>query len=391
MKMSLMGKLRLRFVSFVFVALLAMELLIVGACLFHSYGMITRKADMLVSLILSGSETAETADSRYFIVTRSIRDSSSSCDLSHSVHVTKEEAYSYASEVLSESTEKGYKDEWRYGVEKTKESIKIVFLSRALQLESFKSYAFSLAIISLAGILLMTLFAVAVSKKVVSPLVRNREKQKEFITSASHNLKTPLTVISADAQLLEMESGSNEWLDDIIRETKKMTEMTQRLVFLSKAEEQSEESVMIEFPISDVSEEIALSFRAVAKESERTYSYNIAEGISFRGDENAFRELMTALLDNAFKYSDEKGSVSLSLSRKGRYVSLIVENTAPESALKSVEHFTKRFYRSDTSDRTKGFGIGLSVAEAVCRKHSGKLLVERSGNNSIKITALLKW
>ncbi len=390
MKISLMQRLQVRFVLLLLVSLLVLQSIIVSVSVFHSYRAITERADMIISLILAGSESSETAGSRYFIVTYSTSGESRDLDLTHSARTGKKEALDYASAVLSAGTESGYMKSWRYRSERTKDEVRIVFLSRRVQLESFFSNSVSLLVISLSGVLLMTLSAAAVSKKVVSPLVRNREKQKAFITAASHALKTPLTVISADAQILESEIGENEWLSDILKQTEKMTQMTHRLVFLSRAEEESGESVRIEFPLSDMARETASSYRAVALETGKTYFFEIEDAISFKGDEKAIRELMSVLIDNAFKYSDEKGNICISLSKKGRNVLFRVENTAYEKALEALPHFTERFFRADTSDKTDGFGIGLSLAAAVCREHGGKLTIEKKDEHTILITALIR-
>lgn len=390
MKISLMHRLQIRFVLLTLVSLLFLETLIVSVSVFHSYRAITTKADRIINLILSGSEGAETADSRYFIVTYSADEDRRDYDLTHSGRVGRKEASDYASAVLAGSEEKGYMKSWRYKKEMTEDAARVVFLSRTVQMESFFTNSLSLLVISLSGVLLMTLFATAVSKKVVSPLVRNREKQKQFITGASHEIKTPLTVISADAQILESEIGENEWLSDILKQTEKMTQMTHRLVLLSRAEEESGKTARIEFPVSDVARETVLSYRAVALETVKTYDYDIEEALTFKGDEKAVRELMTVLIDNAFKYSDENGNIHISLSKKGGSVFFRVENTAPEKALEALPHFGERFFRADTSDKKEGFGIGLSLAEAVCREHGGRLTIERKDRFTILISALLR-
>ncbi len=220
---------------------------------------------------------------------------------------------------------------------------------------------------------------IIVSGKVVQPIVKNCEKQKEFITSASHELKTPLTVILADTQLLESDIGENEWLTDIMKQTNRMTEMTHRLVYLSRTEEQDGNFVKIEFPVSDLAEEIAQSCRAVANNSGRECSVDVQERITYCGDEKAIRELMTALLDNAFKYGTPGGQVGVTLTAERHGVRFSVQNTVSGIGQEQTKKFTERFYRSDTSDKVKGFGIGLSIARAVAEGHKGKLNIELKG------------
>ncbi len=390
MKNSLKRRLQVRFVLLSFAALLILQSLIVGFSLRQSYRQSTIKADRIIMAILSDPDSSKVADARYFTVSYDLGSRTLSSDTSHTALVSRSQAADYAKSVIAARSDKGYSDNYRYLTHRGKNSITVIFLSRTVALESFRNSAVSLMAISGIGIVLMTAVLAAVSGKVVSPLVKNRQKQKEFITSASHELKTPLTVISADAQLLESEIGENEWLSDILKQTERMTEMTHRLVFLARAEEQNGQTVKIEFPVSDIAKELAESYQAVAQSSGKTYSVKIEPDIGYCGDEKAIRELMTALLDNAFKYGTEGGIVTVSLTSVSRGVCFSVENTADKKQTADISHFTERFYRSDTSDKVKGFGIGLSVASAVCEAHRGKLTAELVGENKIKISALLK-
>ncbi len=390
MKGSLKRRLQLRFVLLSFAALFLLQALIVGFTLCRNYRQITLKADRMILTILSEPESSEVSDARYFTVSYDPSSQTLSSDTSHTALIDRSQAAAYAKSVIADHSDRGYKENYRYLVHRGKKGITITFLSRAVALESFRSGAAALLMISSIGIVLMTVVLAAVSGKVVSPLVKNRQKQKEFITSASHELKTPLTVIRADAQLLESEIGENEWLSDILKQTEQMTEMTHRLVFLARDEEQNEQMVKIEFPISDIAEEVAGSYQAVAQNAGKTYAVKIEPDTSYCGDEKAIREMMTALLDNAFKYGAENGTVAVSFAAIGRGVCFSVENTVDKQRASDIAHFTERFYRSDTSDKVKGFGIGLSVAQAVCKAHRGRLTVELAGENNIKISALLK-
>ena len=390
MKITLKHRLQIRFVLLSFAALFVLQLLVVGFSLWRSYRQITLKADRMIMTIISDPDSSEIADARYFTVSYDLNNKISGSDTSHTALVSRQQAAEYAKSVIADKSGRGYIDNYRYLVHRGKNGITVSFLSRTVALESFFSSAVSLLMISGFCILMVTALLAILSGRVVSPLVKNRQKQKEFITSASHELKTPITVISADAQLLESEIGENEWLSDIMKQTKLMTEMTHRLVYLARVEEQNGQTVKFKFPVSDIAEEIADSYKAVAKSSGMTYEIGIEHGIGYCGDEKAVRELMTALLDNAFKYGAENGTVAVSLTATGGGVCFSVENTADDIRTSDISRFTERFYRGDTSDKVKGFGIGLSVARAVCEAHKGKLTVELAGEDRIRISALLK-
>ncbi len=387
MKNKLKRRLQLRFVLLSFLALLLLQSSIVAFSITRNYTQMTLQAD---SIIKSLEVSPENDDARYFKVTFDTETRMFQYDLEHTSLVTRPIAMDMAKKVIAKKNEKGYLDNYRYLVRQQTGSIKITFLSRSVALESFKSNARTLILISLSGIGLMTILLAAVSGLVVSPLVKNREKQKEFITSASHGLKTPLTVINADAQILESEIGENEWLSDILKQTKQMSELTYRLVYLARAEEQDEKVKRIVFPLSDVAEDVIGSFRAVAENSKKSFDVSIQEGISYCGDEKAIRELLTLLLDNAFKYSTPIGNIHLAVAREGHGVRIDTENDAVGLDEEKIQKLSGRFYRVDTSDKIKGFGIGFSIAKAVCENHKGKLSVELIRKDRIKITAILR-
>lgn len=387
---SMKKRLQIRFVLIAVAALLVLQSLIVGFSIAGNYQHIAVQSDRIIMLTATSPESPELADARYFSVLYNFQNKSFEADLSHIALVTQAQAADYAKTVIDSKLDKGYIDDFRYLVRRDKGNIQITFLSRAVALEYFRSNSWELIVISLIGIAVMTVILITVSGKVVEPIVKNRQKQKEFITSASHELKTPLTVIHADAQLLETDIGENEWLTDIIKQTRYMTEMTNRLVYLARAEEQEQNFVKIDFPISDLAEDIAESYCSVAKNCGKKYKPNIAKNITYCGDEKAIRELMTALLDNAFKYSTSGGEISVTLAAEGRGVRFSVENTVSQINPEQLASFSERFYRTDTSDKVKGFGIGLSIAKAVAEAHKGKLAVELPKENIIRISALLK-
>ena len=216
---SMKKRLQIRFVLISVTALLVLQSLIVAFSIAENYRHITVQSDRLIMLTATSPESSETADARYFSVTYNFQNKTFEADLSHIALVTRAQAADYAKKVIDSKSDKGYIDDFRYLVRRDKDSIQVTFLSRAVALDYFRSNSTSLIVISLIGIAAMTAILIAVSGKIVEPIVKNRQKQKEFITSASHELKTPLTVIHADAQLLETDIGENEWLTDIIKQT----------------------------------------------------------------------------------------------------------------------------------------------------------------------------
>ncbi len=390
MRIRMEARLKLRFVLLSFAALLLLLTFIVAFSLTRSYRQMTLKADRTILLTATDPGSPEVDDARYFVVTFRPDNETYDVNLHHTSLVSRTAAIELAKQVIDGQTSRGYLGSYRYLVHRGQTRTRITFLSRGVALESFQSTAETLILISVAGLAVMTAALIALSSRVTAPIVKSRQTQKEFITSASHALKTPLSVISADAELLESEVGENEWLADILKQTAHMTEMTRRLVFLARAEEQDGHSVKLDFPVSDVASELADSYRAVAQTTGKAYQTEIPEDLAYHGDEKAIRELMTVLLDNAFKYCPDGGSVSVQLKAEGRAVRFTVENTVTELPPEEIPRFSERFYRHDASGRAQGFGIGLSVAQTVARAHRGSLAIELPEPNRIRITAVLK-
>lgn len=390
MKIDMKRRLQIQFIVLSVAALVLLQTLIVGFSISRNYKQMATSADRLILLTNTSLDSSEIGDLRYFRVSFSPENKAFETDLTHTSLVTQTAAVEYAKEVIDSGSSKGYVQHYRYLVHRGKNGIHITFLSRFEAMKAFQNNAETLILVSVSSIAVMAAVLTILSSKVVSPLVKNQQRQKEFITSASHELKTPLTVIHADAQLLESEIGENEWLSDIMKQTTNMTEMTHKLVYLARAEEQNNRFVKIKFPISDVAEDVAEPYRSVAQNRKKSYILNIQEDLSYCGDEKAIRELMTALLDNAFKYSTDGSSILVSLSAEGKGVRFTIENTITGIDPKQLEFFTQRFYRSDTSNKIKGFGIGLSVVQVVAQAHKGKLTMTLPQKDRIQISVTLK-
>ncbi len=388
-KRSMKHALQVRFVLLSTLAAAMLLTLVVSISLLRSYGSICDRADHLIDTILEAPNSQEIGDARYFTVLLTPGGSGFSADLSHTSQLREKTAGSYAKQVMNSGRESGFLEGWRYRVTRDVEGIHILFLSRKLPLEMFRDTRELLILVALGGTVLAGVALTLVSGQVVAPLVEANEKQKAFITAASHELKTPLAVISADAQLLEMELEGNEWIADIQSQTRLLTDMTQNLVYLSRCDEGIRQGSFIEFPISDVAEDVAASYRNLAQNRKIPFQLSIQPDISYTGDEEALRQLMTILLDNAFRYCPPDGSIQLVLEERQRKIHFSLTNSARNVTKEELSHFTDRFYRGSTSAGIPGSGLGLSIALAICQRHKGKLQVTSPTGEDIRVTAVI--
>lgn len=275
----------------------------------------------------------------------------------------------------------------------------VVFYDCGRSLGNVRSFLFISIGISLICLLLVyTLIAIS-SKAVIRPAAEAYEKQKRFITDAGHELKTPLAIINADADVLEMELGEsedgsgNEWLEDIRKQTAKLTDLTGSLIYLAKTEEGNRDAfTFVDFPVSDVILQEAESFKAPAQAAGKILELKIDDGIQMNGDQKAIRQLADIFIDNAVKYAPENGKITVSLKSSGKYVELKVTNEISKPLTKdNLKHMFDRFYRADESrnSATGGHGIGLSIAKSIVDVHKGKLSAASPDEKNLVITALL--
>lgn len=349
-------------------------------------------------------------ESRYFFVLMDANGNVSTIDTGKIAGTDTDEAAEYAARALESGRSAGFMGQYRFAVKDKDNGKLIIFLYCGREISNFRSVLLISAGISLAGMLAVFLLLVFFSGRIVKPVSESYEKQKRFITDAGHEIKTPLTIIDADAQLVELDCGESEWLEDIKKQTKRLTALTNDLIYLAKMEEGQKNTVKIEFPLSDIVEETADSFRARAINEGKSLEINIQPGISYCGDEKAVRQLVSILVDNAVKYADGEGNIKVSLTGAGtkrmdtskqaatakssgtsRSVKLEVYNTCEHIEAESVKHLFDRFYRAEQShnSQTGGYGIGLSVAKAVVEAHRGKISAHTQDGKSLRITVVM--
>lgn len=280
-------------------------------------------------------------------------------------------------------------DDYRYMRRAEGENIRLVFLDCGRMLTGFRQMIFNSLWITLAVISCVILLLTFLSSRIARPVAQSYEKQKRFITDAGHELKTPITIIQTDAELLSMEIDSNEWLRDIQAQAGRLSSLTSDLIYLARMEE-DQQLPMIAFPLSDVVEETAASFETAAKAHGQTLLQEIQASIECVGNEKAIRQLVSVLLDNAIRYAPMGSHIRLGLGTSARQIRLAIQNPAPNLTPENLENLFERFYRADTSRNSQdgGHGIGLSVAKAIAGAHGGKISATLK-DNELTIMVLL--
>lgn len=347
------------------------------------------KKDPFAPRILSPETPYE---SRFFSVVLGEDGQVLETDMDQIAAVDREEAAAYAQGVAQSGRTAGFWGNYRYLLSQEEGVSRVIFLDCGRSLSSFRSTLLASVALSLLGLLAVLVLLLILSHRIVRPVAESYEKQKQFITDAGHELKTPMTIISADADLLEMECGENQWLTDIRRQAQRLTGLTNDLIYLSRMEEEQPKLQVIQFPLSDLAEEMAQSFAAPAQSQGKELEVSVQPMLSCTGDEKAIRQLISILLDNALKYSPQGGKLALKLEKQGRNVLLTVSNTTTQPMERDkLSHLFDRFYRTDQSrsSQTGGYGLGLSIARSIVLAHKGKIRAESPDGTSLSVAVTL--
>lgn len=385
------GKLRVRFVLIAMLALIIMQGLIIFFTANGSYNNMIAKADSLITSIHDAYPEDSGVDARYFVATVGKELDEKQLDMTHIRSVKKDQAREYIKIALESQQDNGFVDTFRYRIYRDAQGVRIVFLSRSYSIEAVRTTVISSVVFSAAGLCVMLVFLIALSFWVTRPVKISYEKQQQFVTSASHELGTPLTVIKANTDILQLDDPENEWLADIQKQTKRLTVMTQRLTTLAKMDEQSTKIKRIVFPVSDLAEDAVSSYKALAQTSGLPFAVSIEPNLTYNGEENMIRQLITILLDNAFKYCPGNGTIDFTLQRGSQGVMLTVSNTATNLDDTDIPRLFDRFYRSGkaTDSGKKGYGLGLSIADSIIKCHKSKISAKLE-ENKLHISVILK-
>lgn len=330
---------------------------------------------------------------RYFVLLFDADGILSGTDMRHIAAVTEEDAETYLAMVLKYGEGFGYSGGYKFYVASTGSGqYMAIFLDCQQELRSVRLFAVVSLLVMASGLVLVYILIIFFSKQAIDPVVKNAEKQKQFITDASHELKTPLTVMTTSLKVLEMEVGPQKWIDKTQAQVDRMRDLVANLITLSRLDEEKPAFQTVEFNISEAVTETAESFRDFAAAQGHSLELEIVPGLRCRGDEYAVRQLVSVLLDNAVKYADHGGGIVLSLEPIPKGAVLRVSNPCAELEPEKLDSLFDRFYRPDSSrsKQTGGFGIGLSIARSVAEAHKGSIRAECPSEGVVQFTAVLR-
>ena len=305
--------------------------------------------------------------------------------------ISEDDAANYASAVIARGQKSGFYKGYRYLVTEDEKTI-VVFLNADKEIMSSKVLAVVCIVVSLICMLIAFGIIMLLSKRAVDPYMKNIERQKQFITNASHELKTPLTAIATSADVLALDDGNNEWVENIQSQVQRLSKLVNGLVALSRLDEETPLPEQEDFVLSDIIWEISEPMSALAAAKGLKFTQEIEDGMEMHGDRASIGQLVSILLENALKYTSQDGEITLHAYKKHRELILEIKNTCHIADTANINRLFERFYRPDESrtSSTGGTGIGLSIAKAIVEAHKGTITVESPNGESICFTAHLR-
>lgn len=327
---------------------------------------------------------------RYFCVWFDREGSVARTDIGRISSVSGEEAKEYAEKIYEQGKESGRLNrfEYRRMPARDGQGELLLFLDTSAQ-----RYALLLVLALSAGIGIlcwfgMLLLVILLSNKAILPIARNLEKQKQFVTDAGHEIKTPLAIIMANTEAMELCGGETKWSRNIKAQTARLGGLMQNLLVLARLDEGVWELPASDFSMSRLLEEALPTFCESAALKNVMIEAKIGQGIELHSNRENLLRLVSILLDNAVKYVPKGGEIAVTLKRQGRETLLQVENDCEELPVDEPEKLFDRFYRGDSARTQKsgGYGIGLSAAQAIVENCKGEIRAEYRGASRIVFT-----
>lgn len=321
--------------------------------------------------------TPETAfETRYFIVELTEQREVKAVDLEHIAAFDRHSVTETVSKVIQAGGNRGYVDYYRFGLFPSADGgSTMIVMDCFLMLQAADNMLRITVIIFLVCALIVFLLLLYFSGRAIRPFAENLERQRQFVTDASHELKTPLSILSADLDLLSDSCGESQWLESARTQITRLDRLIKNLVELARTEETIEGDTIEEFSVTEIAQASVDAFQPAAEAVGKTLVAELAADINAKGVRDNFFCLFSILLDNAVKYCDPEGTICLSLSQHGRTICISVSNPCKGIDTSQLSRYFDRFYRVDSSRSrsTGGYGIGLSTANAIVIRHHGHM------------------
>lgn len=400
--------------TFILIAMLAMLMTIsifYLAITYSNYKRAIEKADTLTEIICdNGGQIPEYSNAhytdrekqyitpesrfstRYIVVYFDKEGNIEKKDLTHIASISKDEAEEIAQKIINKKSKTGLYKDLRYRIKDTENGKVLIMLDFKGELLYLRNTTSRGALIIVVGLVIIFIIITILSNKALKPMEMNLENQKQFVTNAGHDLKTPIAIILANTEVLETTLGEdNEWLNSIKRQAIKMDKLTKGLLNMSKLEDGKIKPEIVEFSITELLEGELKDLKTFAKEKNLTINFEKIDA-NVKADRNLIRQVVVVLIDNAIKYADENGKIDIKVIQNKKQVRVEVINDYSDYKNFYADKVFDRFYRGDksrNSEKNMGYGIGLSMAKSIIEAHNGRIKADVTKDNRIRFTITL--
>ncbi|MCR5565675.1 MAG: HAMP domain-containing histidine kinase [Clostridiales bacterium] len=298
------------------------------------------------------------------------------------------EVQAYVQDVVKKDTEKGKIGSYKFGIRRNEDgSGTIVLVDNSIQLHMLYDMLKSAGLVGLGIFLLLIIVLFPVSNRMADIFVRNAEQQRQFITDAGHDLKTPVAIARANLDVLELREGPNKWSSNVRAQVDRMEHLVQDLILMARLDEEKSEEALNEINLTTLADEIWEEYQPSMKQKQIAGVTALEETAPIRGTGSLIRRMLCLLMDNAVQYTPEEGSIRLSVEPDRKKVRIVLENHVAQLPSEKPEKLTERFVRGDSARTQKngGSGIGLAAVRRICEKHHGKLVIDYPDEHTFRV------
>lgn len=402
--------LKKRFIMFTMAAVTCLLLFIVVAINGLNGMMLDRQSDMVLEILVDADGAFNKMDfkrppafsrpmdmdrmraSRFFIVRSDNEGKIVDVNIDQISAIDHDMAQRYALKVLGTDKQHGRLDGYKYAIKQIGPNKLIFFMDTSDQSENFRVVLFVSTVIAMLCWLILLVIVIFLSGRVIRPVLMGIEKQKQFITNAGHEIKTPLAIIQSNNDTMALIHGENKYNIHIRNQTKRLNGLMSNLLTFAKLDEE------IPIPtemvnVSEIARDLLPFYVEEAQMRNIAFQVQIEPDVVIQVNKDSFRQMLMVLLDNALKYTPDNGTIHFTIEKNGKHVQITEENTCDPSLEPDIERLFERFYRGDAartqSKDSSGYGIGLSAARAICENFGGKLNAEYSSEDTIRFIAII--
>ena len=294
----------------------------------------------------------------------------------------------YVKDVILTKAEKGKIGSYKFGIRRNEDgSGKIVLVDNSIQLHMLFDMLKNAGLVGLGIFILLIIVLFPVSGRMAEIFVRNNEQQRQFITDAGHDLKTPVAIARANLDVLELREGQNKWSSNVRAQVDRMEHLVQDLIMMARLDEGKSEETLNEIDLTTLADEIWEEYQPSMKQKQIRGKADLKETTPIKGAGSLIRRMFCLLMDNAVQYTPEEGTIRLSVTPEKKKTCIVLANSVAQLPSEKPEKLTERFVRGDSARTQKsgGSGIGLAAVRRICEKHHGKLTIDYPDDHTFRV------